>query len=209
MLATLTLSDFLSRVADKEPVPGGGSVAALSGAVASSLTRMVANLTLGKKNYEAHQELMKQIVQRAKDEEQRFTADIDRDADAYRALFACFGLPKETDEEKAARSRAIQAATQTAALVPMEVARRACALMPLIAQVATLGNRNAVTDACVAMMSARSAVLGALLNVRINLSGIKDEAFASALRTEADQLERQACACEEQLLTQVHQELGV
>src|SRR3712207_9023140 len=99
-------------------------------------------------------------------------------------------MPKSTDEEKAARSAAIQEATKHAALVPMEVARKALEMMPVIADVARLGNRNAVTDACVAMMSARNAVLGALLNVRINLGGLKDKEFASSLQAEADRMEQ-------------------
>ena len=94
-----------------------------------------------------------------------FVEDIDRDSEAYDKVFACFKMPKATDEEKAARSTAIQEATKFAALVPMQVARNAYELMTVIMDVARLGNRNAVTDACVAMMSARSAVLGALMNV--------------------------------------------
>lgn len=105
-------------------------------------------------------------------------------------------MPKATDEEKAARSTAIQAATKFAALVPMQVARNAYELMTVIMDVARLGNRNAVTDACVAMMSARSAVLGALMNVRINLGSLKDKEFVSKLQSEADELEHLACAKE-------------
>ena len=118
-------------------------------------------------------------------------------------------MPKVTDEEKAARSAAIQEATKYAALVPMQVARNACELMSVIADVARLGNRNAVTDACVAMMSARTAVLGALLNVRINLGSIKDKTFAGELQAEADKLERLACDREKEVLDVVNQELRV
>lgn len=109
----------------------------------------------------------------------------------------------------AARSAAIQEATKTAALVPMQVARGAYELMDVIADVARHGNRNAVTDACVAMLSARSAVQGALLNVRINLGSLKDKDFALKLQAEADELERNACAKAEQLLAEVGRELRV
>ena len=114
-----------------------------------------------------------------------------------------------TDEEKAARSAAIQKATKQAALVPLEVARKALDMMSVIADVARLGNRNAVTDACVAMMSARTAVLGALLNVRINLGSLKDRDFVLQLQTEADAIEQTACQREKELLDAVNQDLRV
>lgn len=203
MLTDLTVKDFLNKVAGSDPVPGGGSIAALNGALASALAAMVANLTIGKKKYAEVQEDMQAIAQEAERLMGDFTADIDRDSDAYDRVFACFKMPKETDEEKAARSAAIQEATKYAAQVPLEVARRACALMPLIAEVALKGNQNAVTDACVAMMSARNAVLAAVLNVRINLSSLKDQALVARLQAEADELEQQATAREQELLAEV------
>jgi formiminotetrahydrofolate cyclodeaminase len=207
MLAELTVKEFLARVASNEPVPGGGSVAALNGAIAASLTAMVANLTMGRKNYEMHEELMQHIASVAVKRGSSFTDDIDRDSEAYEAVFACFKMPKTTDEEKLARSAAIQDATRHAALVPMQVARDAYELMSAIADVARLGNSNAVTDACVAMMSARTAVLGALLNVRINLTSIKDKEFALKLQDEADRLEILTIECEKEILSSVNQEL--
>ena len=209
MLVDLTVKEFLDKVAGNEPVPGGGSIAALNGAVASALTAMVANLTVGKKNYEMHEELMNHIRSLAMKEKDTFTDYIDRDSEAYAAVFACFKMPKGTDEEKALRSAAIQEATKHAALVPMQVARNAYELMSVITDVARLGNRNAVTDACVALMSARTAVLGALLNVRINLGSIKDKDFADDLQREADILERQTLEREKEVLDAINQELRV
>lgn len=197
-----------SRVAGSDPVPGGGSVAALNGAVASALTAMVAGLTIGKKGYEEHEELMKHISRLSIRQQELFVEYIDRDSEAYDHVFGCFKLPKSTDEEKAARSAAIQEATRFAALVPMQVARNACELMEIIADVARLGNQNAITDACVAMMAARSAVLGALLNVRINLGSLKDKTFVDELKREADHLEQLACMREKELLEVVNQELN-
>ena len=187
---------------------GGGSVAALNGAVASALTAMVAGLTIGKKGYEEHEELMKHISRLSIRQQEVFVEYIDRDSEAYDHVFGCFKLPKSTDEEKAARSAAIQEATRFAALVPMQVARNACELMEIIADVARLGNQNAITDACVAMMAARSAVLGALLNVRINLGSLKDKTFVDELKREADHLEQLACMREKELLEVVNQELN-
>lgn len=199
---------ILDKVAGSDPVPGGGSVAALNGAVASALTAMVAGLTIGKKGYEEHEELMKHISRLSIRQQELFVEYIDRDSEAYDHVFGCFKLPKSTDEEKAARSAAIQEATRFAALVPMQVARNACELMEIIADVARLGNQNAITDACVAMMAARSAVLGALLNVRINLGSLKDITFVDELKREADHLEQLACMREKELLEVVNQELN-
>lgn len=209
MLADLTVKDFLDKVAGNDPVPGGGSIAALGGALASALATMVTGLTIGKKGYEASEEVMQHAQTLTTRFQKEFIALIDKDSEAYDEVFACFKLPKATDEEKAARSAAIQEATKYAALVPMQVARNAYELMSVIADVARLGNRNAVTDACVAMMSARTAVLGALLNVRINLGSIKDKIFADELQREADVLERLACDREKEVLDVVNQELRV
>ena len=114
MLVDLTVKEFLNKVAGSDPVPGGGSIAALNGAVASALAAMVANLTIGKKGYEEHEELMKHISEVALQVKDTFIGDIDRDSEAYDSVFACFKMPKATDEEKAARSAAIQEATKFA-----------------------------------------------------------------------------------------------
>ena len=209
MLVDLKVTDFLNKVAGSDPVPGGGSVAALNGAIASALAAMVAGLTIGKKGYEDTGEIMKHIQTLALTQKTGFVADIDRDSEAYNKVFDCFKLPKNTDEEKNIRSAAIQEATKFAALVPMQVARNAYELMGIIADVAKMGNRNAVTDACVAMISARSAVLAALMNVRINLGSLKDRTFVEQLQSEADELERKACIKEKELLDAINQDLRI
>ena len=200
MLVDSTVKDFLAKVAGSDPVPGGGSIAALNGAIAAALAAMVAGLTVGKKGYEENEEQMQRIRTLAIRQKEEFLIDVDRDSEAYNKVFDCFRMPKSTEDEKSARSAAIQEATRFAALVPMQVARNAYELMVIIADVARLGNRNAVTDACVAMMSARSAVLGALMNVRINLGTLKDKAFVAELQSEADELERKTCEKEKELL---------
>ena len=209
MLVDLKVTDFLNKVAGSDPVPGGGSVAALNGAIASALAAMVAGLTIGKKGYEDTAEIMKHIQTLALTQKTGFVVDIDRDSEAYNKVFDCFKLPKSTDEEKKIRSAAIQEATKFAALVPMQVARNAYELMGIIADVAKMGNRNAVTDACVAMISARSAVLAALMNVRINLGSLKDRTFVEQLQSEADELERKACIKEKELLDAINQDLRI
>ena len=186
MLVDLTIKGFLAETAGSAPVPGGGSISALNGAIATALTEMVANLTIGKKKY----------------------ADVEG-SEAYDRVFAAFKLPKETEEEKAERSRVIQDATKQAAMVPMEVAEEIASVMETIIYVAHKGNRNAVTDACVAMMTARTCVLGALLNVRINLTSIKDGAFVKRMSEKADFLESEAIRIEKKLLDWTQEQLKV
>ncbi|WP_304286612.1 cyclodeaminase/cyclohydrolase family protein [Porphyromonas uenonis] len=190
-LTDLTVKGLLDVTAGKDPVPGGGSISALSGSIAAALTEMVAGLTIGKKKYAEVEEQMKQIVERVQKIRQQLILDVDRDSEAYNVVFAAFQMPKETDEEKAARSAQIQEATKIAANVPMEVARRVYSLLSDIEKVVSNGNQNAVTDGCVAMMSARNAIIGALFNVRINLTSIKDEQFVADMTAEADRLERE------------------
>lgn len=205
MLVDLTIKEFLAKTAGSDPVPGGGSIAALNAAIAASLAEMVANLTVGKKKYEDKESLMKEVIQTANHYQGGFIKDIDADSDAYNEVFAAFKLPKETDEEKAKRSEAIQVATKVAAEVPMSVARKAFTIMETIEVVAEHGNQNAVTDACVSMMTARTAVLAAILNVKINLSSIKDEAYVAKMQSECAQLERDAIAKEQALLKKVNE----
>ena len=209
MLADLTVKDFLDKVAGNDPVPGGGSIAALGGALASALATMVTRLTICKKGSQASEEVRQHAETITTRFQKECIALIDKDSEAYDEVFACFKLPKANDEEKAVRSAAIQEATRHAALIPMEVARKALEVMPVIADIARLGNRNAITDACVAMMAARSAVLGALLNVRINLGVLKDKEFVQGLQAEADRIEQTACRKEKELLDAVNQDLRV
>jgi len=207
MLINLSVKDFLAKTAGSDPVPGGGSIAALNAAIASALTEMVANLTIGKKKYEDKEEMMKRIESIAENYQASFIKDIDADSDAYNQVFDAFKLPKETDEEKAERAKQIQAATKIAAEIPMEVARKAVDIMDVIAQVAENGNQNAITDACVAMMTARTAALAAVLNVKINLSSIKDIEYVALMTQEANYLENEAISKEQELLGKVNKVL--
>lgn len=209
MLAELTLQQFIDKVISNDPVPGGGSVSALNGALAASLSAMVANLTIGRKKYAEVNDLMQELAARLETAARRLLADVDRDSEAYDRVFSAFKLPKDTDEQKAVRSEAIQRETKYAAQVPMEVARAVHDILPHIATVAQRGNSNAVTDACVAMMCARTAVLGALLNVKINLSSIKDEAFVKAMAEEAARLEIDTMEQERNLLLYAKEKHGL
>ena len=200
MLTELTIKEFINKVISNDPVPGGGSVSALNGALAGALAAMVANLTIGRKKYAEVNDIMVELSSRFEKLSSRLIEDVDRDSDAYNRVFAAFKMPKDTDEEKQVRCEAIQRETKYAAQVPMEVARAVYEVLPMIDTVAQKGNSNAVTDACVSMMCARTAILSALLNVRINLTSIKDEAFVNAMREEADTIEAHTILQEQALL---------
>lgn len=199
-LQDLTLKQFLEKTAANEAIPGGGSVSALHGAIASALTGMMANLTVGKKNYSDVEDQMKQVVTEMEETKRHFVNDIDRDADAYGLVMQAYKLPKETDEQKSIRSEKIQDAMKVASLVPMEVAERAYKMFDLIIETMQKGNKNAVTDGMVGLMTCRTAIMGALLNVRINLGGIKDEAFVAELKEKCDSIEKEVLAKEGEML---------
>lgn len=208
-LAELTVKGFLDKTASNEPVPGGGSISALNGAIASALAEMVANLTIGRKKYMEVEDLMKELAPKFDALRERMVKDIDRDSEAYNRVFDAFKLPKDTDEEKEARKQAIQRETKYAAQVPMEVARAVAEILPDLATVARKGNQNAVTDACVAMMCARNAILGALLNVRINLTSIDDKIFVENMAEEANRLEQEALTQENEIMRYVKEQIGL
>lgn len=205
MLKDHTLVQFSDVTAGSDPVPGGGSVSALAGAISASLAKMVANLTIGRKKYAEVEAEMMEIATKAEEIRQHLLLAIDRDSDAYNLVSEAFKMPKESDEEKAARSTKIQEATKVAALVPMEVAKTTYELIPLIEAVVMKGNQNAITDGCIAMMNCRLGVLGALLNVRINLGGLKDEAFVKQLADDCAQLEKDITNIEQRILTHTYQ----
>lgn len=206
-LTDLTVKSFLDKVAGNDPIPGGGSVSALYGGIGTALAGMVAGLTVGKKKYADYNDIMEDVIVCMNQYREEFIALIDKDSDAYNKVFNCFKMPKETEEEKKKRSEAIQEATLYAAEVPLEVAKKALEIMDMIETVVKYGNQNAVTDGCVAMMSARNAVLGAALNVRINLGGLKDTAKAKQLEEEVEALEKEALAREESIRIQVTKDL--
>lgn len=205
MLKDHTLVQFSDVTAGSDPVPGGGSVSALAGAISASLAKMVANLTIGRKKYAEVESEMMEVAAKAEEIRQHLLLAIDRDSDAYNLVAEAFKMPKESDDEKAARSAKIQEATKVAALVPMEVAKTTYELIPLIEAVVMKGNQNAITDGCIAMMNCRLGVLGALLNVRINLGGLKDEAFVKELADDCERLEKDITDIEHRILQHTYQ----
>ena len=203
MLANLTIKEYLQKTASNTALPGGGSGAALSAAVAAGLVEMVANLTIGKKGFEAVEAQMKKIAKQASKSRQRLTEQIDRDSDAYNQVMTAFKMPRETEAQKKMRSEAIQNGLKQAARVPLGVAQDALEIIELAREVVAKGNKNAVTDGAVGVMMARTAAMGALFNVKINLSAIKDSDFVRQVAAQVTQLEKEIIIKEKEILAQV------
>ncbi len=203
MLADLAINEYLARTASGDPLPGGGSAAALNAALAAALIEMVANLTIGRKKFEGVDAEMRALALKAAELRAAAVHEIDRDAEAYTQVLAAFHLPKTTDGEKACRARAVEEAFKHAALVPLSVAQKAAALMALGRTVIVKGNPNAASDAAAGVLAARMAARTAVYNVRINLGSIRDAAFIAELAQEAERLEAEAESQEKEILALV------
>lgn len=179
---------LLEDVASSAPTPGGGSVAALAGALGAALAAMVCRLTLGKKGYEDVQEAAELHLARAESLRSRFQDLAGEDAAAYDAVSQAFRRDRSTDEAKRARSEAIQAALKGAAEVPLETATRSVDLLRVVADVARVGNTNALSDAGAASHLALAAFYGARLNVEVNLASLRDGEYAEKARAQLERL---------------------
>ena len=182
--------DFVAATASKEPTPGGGAIAALTAATGAALAEMVANLTFGKKGYEAVQPEMEELQAKAEAIRNRMLELSQADADVFNIFMKALGLPKNTNEEKAIRTAAIQQAYKDAAMVPFEIGELANQIFDLAELASRKGNQNLITDGIIAAINARAAVKSAFLNVRINLSGIKDESFVAELISKMHAIEK-------------------
>ena len=203
MLTNQKITDFLQKTASGTPVPGGGSISALSAALGAGLTEMVANLTIAKKGYEAVENQMQEVAQKVQNLRKKLVAEVDKDSNAYKDVLAAFKLPKTTEDEKEQRTQAIQNAMKNAARVPLGVAYDALQVMDLAEKVIRNGNRNAVSDGAVGTMMARTAVLGALFNVKINLASVKDRTFVEEMMGEVNKLESRVHEREAEILSYV------
>jgi glutamate formiminotransferase/formiminotetrahydrofolate cyclodeaminase len=190
--ADITPTEFIDAVAANTPTPGGGSVAALAGALAAALAAMAGRLTVGKKKYAGVQAEMEALIEQGEALRSRLTAAIALDSQAFDGVMAAYRLARQTDAEKAARQDAIQAATHQAALVPLGVAHDALAAMRLAAQAATHGNPSAISDAGSAALMAQAAIGAAALNVQINAQSLADEAVAQGWLDELKKIQSEA-----------------
>ncbi len=181
------LLTYLDDLASEKPAPGGGSTAALSGAMGAALVSMVARLTLGKADYAAVQAEIETLLERADRLRARFQDLVQADIDAYGRLSACFKLPRGTAEEKAARAQAIQAQLIEAALVPLEMTERAVELVQYCQRIAEIGNKNVLSDINVAATLASAAGTAASWMVRTNTQLLKDRVRAQELEARLQQ----------------------
>jgi len=188
MLTEKPVTAFLDELASSAPAPGGGSVAALSGALGAALVSMVCNLTVGKKKYADVQEDIKVLLAQSEALRQELIELLESDVAVYTEVSRAMKMPRATDEEKAARTAAMQKALKAATEVPMQVAEACVEVMELCRPAAEKGNVNAVSDAGVAVLMAEAGLRSAALNVLINLAWIKDEAFVVENRARLDAL---------------------
>ena len=180
------LQTFLDQLASKASTPGGGSAAAIMGAMGAALVSMVANLTVGKQKYQDVEEEMQGFLEQSEDMRSRLTGMIQADIDVFDKVMAAYGMARETEEEKAARSAAIQAALKEATDVPLACAQLCADVIELCRPVAEKGNLNVISDAGVAVLAAHAALRSAALNVYINIGGIRDQEFVQDRRNKLE-----------------------
>lgn len=191
-LVDRTVTGFIDLMASSEPAPGGGSAAALQGALGAALTAMVCALTIGKKKYADVQDLITAAQQEAVTLKNRYLDVIDRDTEAFNGVSAVFAMPKDTDEQKQARTQAMQTALKACTETPFEMMQLAYDSLKLTQSIVGRSNASAASDLGCAALSLKAAIQGAWLNVLINIGGITDEAFANHYRQEGQALMAQA-----------------
>jgi formiminotetrahydrofolate cyclodeaminase len=187
-LDQLSVREFISELSSGNPTPGGGSVAALCGALGAALSAMVANLTVDREKYGQTQKSMEEVKKTAETLSARFLELMQYDSDIYQKVMAAFGLPKETDDQKALRQAAIEEAMKKAAAVPLDTLRASEKLIRIAKDAVRGGNPNAITDAAAAVQLANTTAVVASYNVQINISRIKDQAFVAKCEKEVTEI---------------------
>jgi glutamate formiminotransferase/formiminotetrahydrofolate cyclodeaminase len=208
-LISMPLDAFADETASESPAPGGGSIAAYVGALGASLAAMVANLSSHKRGWDDRWETFSEWAVKGQACKDTLLQLVDADTQAFNRIMTAFGLPKGTDEEKQLRKQAIGEATRFAIEIPFRVMQAAFQSLEVIKAMAETGNPNSVSDAGVAALCARSAVMGAYMNVRINAAGYDDAAFVEDILARGKALEAQAIALEAEILEVVNGKIGL
>jgi len=203
-LASMTLTDFADETASESPAPGGGSISAYMGALGAALATMVANLSSHKKGWDSRWKEFSDWAEKGQQYKDELVRLVDEDTAAFNKIMEAFALPKGSDEEKIVRDQAIQDATRYAIEIPFKVMQTAFESLTVIKTMAETGNPNSVTDAGVAALCARSAVIGAFMNVKINASGYKDKGFVEEILAKGEEIERKAVALEAEIIEVVN-----
>ncbi len=188
MIKDKSVQVFLDELASKASTPGGGSAAAVMGAMGAALVSMVANFTVGKKGYEAVDAEAAGLLQQAEALRQQLTEMVQADVQAFDQVMGAYGLARDTDAQKAERTAAIQAALKQAADVPLACAELCAQVIRLTQPMAAIGNKNVISDAGVAVVAAEAALRSAALNVYVNIGAIKDEAFVTDRRQRLEKI---------------------
>lgn len=202
-LAELKVNGFTELLASDAPAPGGGSAAALEGGIGAALTAMVCELTAGKKQYAEHRDFILEVQKKAEALRVRFVDVMDRDTEAFLVVSDAFAMPKGTDEEKAARSAAIQAGLVKCTETPFEMMEMATETLELAASILGKFNEAAASDLGVAALSLRSGIQGAWLNVLINIGSLKDKELAADFRAKGEALLARALPLADQVYNTV------
>ena len=208
-LVSMTLTGFADETASESPAPGGGSIAAYIGSLGISLATMVANLSSHKKGWDDRWQEFSDWAAKGQQYRDELLKLVDADTHAFNRIMSAFALPKGTDEEKATRTQAIQEATKHAIEIPFKVMQAAYASMEIIKAMATIGNPNSVSDAGVGALCARSAVMGAFMNVRINAAGYDDKEYVNDLIARGKEIENKAIELETEILKVVNEKIGI
>ena len=208
-LVSMSLVEFADETASESPAPGGGSISAYVGSLGASLAGMVANLSSHKKGWDDRWEEFSNWAEKAQVYKDELISLVDLDTTAFNRIMESFGLPKSTPEEKAARDKSIQDATKYAIEVPFKVMQAALNSMEVIKAMVEIGNPNSVTDAGVAALCDRTAVLGAFMNVKINASGYKDKNFVTDIIAKGNDIEQKAIAQEAKIIELVNEKIGL
>lgn len=186
--STVPCDEFVTVLASKAPVPGGGGASALVGAVGTALGNMVGSLTVGKKKYAAVEEEMQQLKAKADALQKELLHLVERDAEVFEPLSKAYGMPKETEEEKAEKARVMEAALKEACSVPMEIMEKCCEAIDLLVEFAAKGSVLAISDAGVGAAFCKAALEGASLNVYINTKSMTDREYAESLNKKCDEM---------------------
>lgn len=207
MLVEMNLKEFNDTLGSDAPAPGGGSVAALSGALGAELVSMVCNLSFGRKGLEGHQDELAAAQKQLAELADELTARVDLDTEAFNEVMAAFKMPKETDEQKAVRSAAIQQGYKGAIASPLTTARECVQVMRLAAPLQGKINVNAMSDFGVGALMAYAGLEGAVMNVRINLPVIKDQAYVAETEREVSSLLEEGAALRDEIYAYTYDNL--
>mgnify|MGYP000265046626 CR=1 FL=1 len=201
--ADMTCNEFVDKLASKSPVPGGGGVAALVGAIGTALSSMVCNLTTGKKRYAEFEVDIQDILKKAADLQQDLMEMIDEDAENFLPLSKAYGMPKDTEEERRLKEETLEKALKQACEVPIKIVKACYEAIKLHAELVDKGSRLAISDVGVGVQCLRAAIISGWLNIVININSIKDQDYVNKVREETENLVRQGAMPADKVYEQV------